>query len=168
MDASGSMATKMERARETATTLVAGLKPGIDEVGAVRLRHDPSGSAAVFEDVRGTDGAWNATQGYGATSLWDAIAATAQQISDRQRRRALVVITDGVDSASTHEAVGVSAIASALDVPVYMLVITFALEEDGIEAPHSRAAGRSCGVDGRRFAGRSRRASCGGSDPQDS
>ena len=32
MDASGSMASKMARARETANALVAGLKPGADEV----------------------------------------------------------------------------------------------------------------------------------------
>ena len=32
MDASGSMSTKMARARETATALVAGLKPGTDEI----------------------------------------------------------------------------------------------------------------------------------------
>ena len=41
----------------------------------------------------------------------------------RQRRRALVVITDGVDSASTMKPSEVSAIASSLDVPVYILVI---------------------------------------------
>ena len=79
--------------------------------------------------------AWAATKAYGATSLWDAIAETAQRISDRQRRRALVVITDGVDSASTMKPADVSAIASSLDVPVYILVIGFALDEAVREAP---------------------------------
>ncbi len=77
----------------------------------------------------------NATKAYGATSLWDAIADTAQHISDRQRRRALVVITDGVDSASRMKPSDVSAIASELDVPVYILVISFTLEEDQREPP---------------------------------
>ncbi len=75
-----------------------------------------------------TGGAWSDTKAYGATSLWDAIAETAQRISHRQRRRALVVITDGVDSASRMKPADVSAIASSLDVPVYILVITFALD----------------------------------------
>jgi Mg-chelatase subunit ChlD len=67
--------------------------------------------------------------------LWDAIAETAQRISDRQRRRALVVITDGVDSASTMKPADVSAIASSLDVPVYILVIGFSLDDAARDAP---------------------------------
>ena len=125
MDASGSMATKMARARETADALVAGLKPGADEVAHVCVRHGAEGSAAVLVDLHPRPTAvWNATKAYGATSLWDAIAETSQKISDRQRRRALVVITDGVDSASRIKPSDVSAIASSLDVPVYVLVIT--------------------------------------------
>ena len=98
-----------------------------------------------------TDTVWNSTKAYGATSLWDAIAETSQKISDRQRRRALVVITDGVDSASTLKPSDVSAIASSLDVPVYMLVITFALDDTDVrEAPIRGTDGRLRGMDGRR------------------
>ncbi len=82
-----------------------------------------------------SDRAWDGTRAFGATSLWDAIAETAQKISDRQRRRALVVITDGVDSASTLKPADVSAIASSLDVPVYILVITFDDDDDGMAGP---------------------------------
>lgn len=135
MDASGSMSTKMARARETATTLVAGLKPGTDEVALFSFD-------TVLQVVRpfstaftASTGVWDATTAFGATSLWDAIAETAQKISDRQRRRALVVITDGVDSASTLKPSEVSAIASSLDVPVYVLVISFGLEDDVQEVP---------------------------------
>ena len=78
------------------------------------------------------------TKAYGATSLWDAIANTAQHMSDRQQRRALIVITDGVDSASKMKPSDVSAIASELDVPVYILVITFGLEDDQRETPDIR------------------------------
>jgi Ca-activated chloride channel family protein len=130
MDASGSMATKMARARETATALVAGLKPGTDEVAMYSFDtalHEVRPFSSAFTAV---DAPWNATKAYGATSLWDAIAETAQKISDRQRRRALVVITDGVDSASTMKPAEVSAIASSLDVPVYVLVIKFDPEDD--------------------------------------
>ena len=128
MDASGSMAAKMARARETANALVAGLKPGADEV-AFYAFDTTLQEVRPFSTTFTTDNVWAATKAYGATSLWDAIAETAQKISDRQRRRALVVITDGVDSASTMKPSEVSAIASSLDVPVYILVIRFSLDE---------------------------------------
>jgi Ca-activated chloride channel family protein len=133
MDASGSMATKMDRARETAQALVAGLQQGVDEVAFYSFDTDLREVRPFSTDLT-TGGAWNATHAYGATSLWDAIADTAQHISDRQRRRVLVVITDGVDSASKLKPSDVSAIASSLDVPVYILVIAFSLEGDPRES----------------------------------
>jgi Ca-activated chloride channel family protein len=130
MDASGSMATKLERARDTARTLVAGLKPGIDEVAYYTFDTALEQVRPFSKSFSITDVPLDGTKAFGATSLWDAIAATAQRMSDRQQRRALVVITDGVDSASKLKPAAVSAIASELDVPVYVLVITFSLEED--------------------------------------
>jgi VWFA-related protein len=134
MDASGSMATKAARAREAAGVLVAGLKPGADEVAYFSF--DTSlNEVRPFSTDLATSGAWDKTSPFGATSLWDAIAETAQRISDRQRRRALVVITDGVDSASRMKPSTVSAIASELDVPVYILVVTFDQEDGSDEQP---------------------------------
>ncbi len=134
MDASGSMATKMARARETASTFVAGLKPGSDEVALYAFDTSLVEVSPFTTRFDPNDDAWGGTKAYGATSLWDAIAETAQKISDRQRRRALVVITDGVDSASKMNPAEVSAIASSLDVPVYVLVITH-VPDDGNVVP---------------------------------
>ena len=100
--------------------LVAGLQPGTDEVAFYSFDTSLHEVREFSTTFAATEGAWHATKAYGATSLWDAIAETAQKISDRQRRRALVVITDGVDSASTLKPSDVSAIASSLDVPVYI------------------------------------------------
>ncbi len=130
MDTSGSMATKMARARATAQLLVGGLKPGIDEVAFFAFDTTLQEVRPFSKAFSNVDDAWRATKAYGATSLWDAVATTAQKIASRQQRRALIVITDGVDSASTLTPSEVSTIASGLDVPVYMLVITFALEND--------------------------------------
>jgi Ca-activated chloride channel family protein len=134
MDASGSMASKLARARETANALIAGLTPGADEV-AFYTFDTTLQEVRPFSTTFSVNDTWTAARAYGATSLWDAIAETAQRISDRQRRRALVVITDGVDSASTMKPAEVSAIASSLDVPVYILVIGFMLDETAREAP---------------------------------
>ncbi len=130
MDASGSMASKLSRAREMANALVAGLKPGTDEVAFYAFDTALHEVRAFSTAFAASEGDWHATKAYGATSLWDAIAETAQKISDRQRRRALVVITDGVDSASTLKPSDVSAIASSLDVPVYIVVVGFPAADD--------------------------------------
>jgi len=135
MDASGSMASKLDRARETADMLIAGLKPGADEVAMYAFDTRLQEVRPFSSTFASRDGVWNETKPFGATSLWDAVAETAQKISDRQRRRVMVVVTDGVDSASKMKPADVSAIASELDVPVYVLVITHLLEEDGDPLP---------------------------------
>jgi Ca-activated chloride channel family protein len=135
MDVSGSMAHKLSRARGTANALVAGLQPGTDEMAFYSFDTVLREVRSFSTTFNATEGAWHGTRAYGATSLWDAIAETAQKISDRQRRRALVVITDGVDSASTLKPSDVSAIASSLDVPVYILVISFAADGGAYEGP---------------------------------
>jgi VWFA-related protein len=131
MDISGSMATKMALARETADTFLAGLKPGADEVAMYAFDTSLQEVRPFSTSFGAKDGAFKSTRAFGATSLWDAVAETARKISDRQRRRAMVVITDGVDSASTLKPADVSAIASELDVPVYIVVIRHFSEEDG-------------------------------------
>jgi Ca-activated chloride channel family protein len=134
MDSSGSMATKMERARSTAEIFIGGLQPGLDEVALFAFDTELSEIRGFSKDLAATEGAWSTTRAFGATSLWDAIAATAQQIAHRQRRRALLVITDGVDSFSRLKPDEVSAIASSVDVPVYVIVIGF-LQDDGSGDP---------------------------------
>ena len=129
MDASGSMSTKMAQARETAQLLVAGLKPGVDEVAFYSFDTALQEIRPFSKTFGASDNAWESTSAFGATSLWDAVATTAQKIASRQQRRALIVITDGVDSASKLKPSDVSGIASSLDVPVYMLVVSFALED---------------------------------------
>ena len=133
MDASGSMATKLERARETSRNLLAGLQPGVDEAALFSFDTEMKELRAFSTSFSAADGAWASTRAFGATSLWDAIADTSNRIASRQRRRALVVITDGVDSASRLKPSEVSAIASAVDVPVYIVVISLFSEEDARE-----------------------------------
>jgi Ca-activated chloride channel family protein len=123
LDASGSMATKLERARDMSRKLLAGLQPGVDEAALFSFDTELQELRAFSTDLASADQAWASTRAYGATSLWDAIAATSKRIASRQRRRALVVMTDGVDSASQMKPAEVSAIASSLDVPVYIVVI---------------------------------------------
>ena len=130
VDASGSMATKLERARETARYLIGGLQPGLDEAALYSFDTALRELRPFSTKLDVNDDAWALTRAYGATSLWDVIAESSKRVAARQRRRALIVVTDGVDTASQLKPSEVSAIASSLDVPVYILVITFSLEDE--------------------------------------
>jgi Ca-activated chloride channel family protein len=130
LDVSGSMATKLERAREVSRSLMAGLQPGIDEAGLFSFDTELKELRPFSTSFGSVDEAWASTRAFGATSLWDAIAETAGRMATRQRRRALIVITDGVDSASRLKPAAVSAAASSLDVPVYMVVISASMEDE--------------------------------------
>jgi Ca-activated chloride channel family protein len=130
MDVSGSMATKLERAKETAHLLVSGLQPGVDESALYSFDTGLKELRPFSKNHENSSAAFGAARAFGATSLWDAIAHTAGKVAERQQRRALVVITDGVDSASRLKPSEVSAIASSLDVPVYIVVIGFMYDDD--------------------------------------
>jgi VWFA-related protein len=68
---------------------------------------------------------------FGQTSLFDAIAETAKAVADSvgggtgrvPQRSAIVVLTDGIDTKSRLTAPEVSAIASSIDVPVYVIAV---------------------------------------------
>ncbi len=130
LDVSGSMATKLERAREAVRQIVAGLQPGVDEAAIFSFDTELKQLRPFSTRINASEETWANTRAFGATSLWDAIATTASRVAERERRRALVVVTDGIDSASRLTPPEVSAKASALDVPVYFVVMTPLVEED--------------------------------------
>lgn len=73
---------------------------------------------------------------YGTTSLYDAVAGTARAVAGEARgagrqRRAVVVLTDGVDTGSRLTPEDVSGIASVIDVPVYILAVMSEIDEKG-------------------------------------
>jgi Ca-activated chloride channel family protein len=77
---------------------------------------------------------------FGATSLHDAIAKTAERAGAREgRRRAVIVFTDGDDNASRMTPSEVSAIASAIDVPVYIVGVVSPLDDPASETATTSA-----------------------------
>src|SRR4026207_2384150 len=63
-------------------------------------------------------------EAFGSTSTYDAIAGAAAAVANRtQNRRAVVVITDGADNASSYSPEEVAWIASTIDVPVYIFAV---------------------------------------------
>jgi Mg-chelatase subunit ChlD len=81
---------------------------------------------------------------WGKTSLYDAVAESAQAVARRSNRhRALLVITDGVDTGSKMSAPQVSGIASSIDVPVYLLRVVNPLDHPGGELEVIETDGRT-------------------------
>ena len=102
---------------------------------AVHVRSRSAAGDAVHERSRPkVRSAMNAMTAIGSTSLYDAIGDTAKKLGDRPSpRRAVVVITDGVDTSSTMKPSDVSGIASAIDVPVYVVAVVSPLDHPGEE-----------------------------------
>ena len=73
---------------------------------------------------------------FGQTSLYDAIAEASGFVADRSRgagrlphRSALVVLTDGIDTRSRTTTEQVTAIASRIDVPVYIVAVMSPIDD---------------------------------------
>lgn len=141
LDVSGSMSVggKIEQARATAGMVLARLAPGVDEhtVFAFDTRfRELLPFSTERRDVMESAGAITP---FGATSLYDAIAEAARRLATRPTvHRAVVVVTDGIDTHSSLTGPEVSGIATAIDVPVYVLAIVSPL--DLPDAPTATAA----------------------------
>lgn len=138
LDVSGSMDVSHRRAaaRDAAHHVLSWLRDGKDEAALfafdTRLRELRAFTTNVTEITRAFD---DGLRPFGATSLRDAIAATSRRLVQRGRlRRAVVVLTDGVDTASRLSADEVASIASAVDVPVYIVAVVTPLDHPGADS----------------------------------
>jgi VWFA-related protein len=141
-DVSGSMESRLVDAREAATEMLGWLEDDRDEVSIYTFDTRLDEVAPFRSGVQALPPSLASVKPFGATSLHDAIAETAKRSATREgRRRAVVVFTDGSDNASAHTAEQVSAIASAIDVPVYIVGIVPLI--DNPNADESLVSGRS-------------------------
>lgn len=134
VDFSGSMdvAAKRAAAQESAWHLLSWLTAGYDEVSLYafdrqlqELQAPSLAPGSVLERLE-------ALKPFGETSLFDAIAETGRIVADAEGgRRVVVALTDGADNASRLTPEEVSAIASSVDVPVYIIVVVSPLERAG-------------------------------------
>jgi VWFA-related protein len=130
-DVSGSMdiASRALAARFAAHHVLSWLEHGRDEAALFAFDSRLHEVAPFTVDTRALQGALGEVDPFGATSLHDAIADTAKRISVRaNRRRAIVVLTDGEDTASRMTPAQVSGIASAIDVPVYVMAVVLPID----------------------------------------
>jgi VWFA-related protein len=136
LDISGSMAVggNMRRAREAVAVATGQLREEGDEAGLFTFDSVLQEVVPFTSELDRVRRLTLVGTPWGKTSLFDAIATTARSVAERRNRhRAVLVITDGVDTGSRLTAPQVSAIASAIDVPVYLLTVANPVDHPGEE-----------------------------------
>jgi Ca-activated chloride channel family protein len=129
VDVSGSMQDRLGLARTAATHVIAGLNRANDEAGVFTFDSRLDEVHPFTLGLRELPDRLTSITPFGATSLYDAIAQTAERLTMRGRlRRAVVVFTDGIDTSSTMTPAQVSGLASSIDVPVYVICIVPAID----------------------------------------
>ena len=133
VDVSGSMkiGPKLAFARSVLDQMTVELTDGRDEAGlftfdtALHVQQPftthPGSIGPHFDEV----------EPFGTTSLYDAVAETARIVARRSSlRRAVIVLTDGIDTSSELTPAEVSGLASSIDVPVYIVVTVPPIDAD--------------------------------------
>jgi VWFA-related protein len=149
LDISGSMGVggNMDRARDAVRTILAHLQSRGDEAALYTFDSKLQEVVSFTTDLDRIRALSLAGRPWGMTSLYDAIAATAKSAANRENRhRAVLVITDGVDTGSHMRPSEVSGIASAIDVPVYLLTVVNPVDHPGGEFSVVEAAGEHSDV----------------------
>jgi VWFA-related protein len=135
LDISGSMAVagNIERARQAIDIALSHMRYG-DEAALYTFDSRLEEVVPFTTDLERVRKVSLAGTPFGMTSLFDAIGETAHKAAERaNRHRALLVVTDGVDTRSRKTAPEVSGIASSIDVPVYLLTVVSPLDHPGGE-----------------------------------
>ena len=142
VDASGSMRVgrKAVDARQAARHLLGALV-GKDEAALFSFDTQLDRVTAFTSDIPSIDSAFERLNTpYGQTSLYDAVHDAAKVVTAHGRgegrlpqRAALVVITDGIDTRSRLTSAEVSAAASAIDVPVYVISVMAPIDDPRVD-----------------------------------
>jgi Ca-activated chloride channel family protein len=133
LDISGSMAVggNMDRAREAVAVATMSLRAD-DEAALFTFDSQLQEVVGFTKDLERIRQVSLKGAPWGKTSLYDSIAETATAVTARtNKHRALLVISDGVDTGSKRTAPEVSGVASSIDVPVYLLTVVNPADHPG-------------------------------------
>jgi Ca-activated chloride channel family protein len=131
VDASGSMTggVKTTSVKMAVTQLLAGMQAE-DQVALAGFDHQYWGLVPFTTDRERILRAIGEIQPFGSTALHDALDHAARDLSTwSEGRRAVVVVTDGVDTASQLRPDEVLARSQALDVPIYAVSVVSPVDD---------------------------------------
>lgn len=118
LDSSGSMARRIQFLQEAAITLLRKLEPG-DRALVVQFNESVKASSEFTGDIDRLEQFVDALQGWGGTSLYDAVHYGLNRLRDEPGRKALVVFSDGADTTSSLQEREVVDYARAVEATVY-------------------------------------------------
>ena len=131
VDASGSMSTTPRTSSPimAARQLLYALDP-TDQIALAGFDHHYFGVVPFTTDHAQILRGFSEVQPFGATALHDALDHAASDLASHgEGRRAVVVMTDGIDNASSQKADDVLARSRALDVPIYAISVVSPLDD---------------------------------------
>lgn len=131
LDTSGSMhiSGKWNAAREAVTKLASELENGRDHIALFAFDNELHVVQPFTTSPDAVVKALDRARPWGSTAMFDAVSETGKRLAEEGgMRRAIVVVTDGLDNRSRLDATDVSATASAIDVPVYSFVVSSPLD----------------------------------------
>jgi VWFA-related protein len=123
VDSSGSMVVgaKPERTRLAADFLIARMRTA-DAATVFSFDSEIRRLTPYTGNSEALRSAVSSVVPFGTTCLFDAIVGTARTVQeDSPRARAVVLLTDGIDTASLHSAEDAATAAARLDLPIYVL-----------------------------------------------
>ena len=132
VDASGSMGKeRVASARQAAMQLLLALSPE-DQVAVAGFDSRYWGIVAFTRDRQAVRRGLDSITPFGSTALHDALDKAARDLASHgEGRRAVVVLTDGIDTSSQKTADEVIARSRALDVPLYAVSVVSPLDDPG-------------------------------------
>jgi len=125
VDSSGSMVLgeKRQRSRLATEFLIAGFRR-TDAASVFSFDSRVRRLTPFTSDPDELRAAVTSVEPYGVTSIYDAIVGTMQTVmNDGPRARALLLLTDGIDTASVLTPGDAASAAAALDMPLYVLSV---------------------------------------------
>jgi VWFA-related protein len=132
VDMSGSMriGSKVAMARQAYDSILSHLRTGQDEVALFTFDASLHERRDFTRDLATLTGALSDFEPFGTTSLYDATAASARRLAARSAtHKAIIVLTDGIDTSSAMTAREVSGVASSIDVPVFVVATVPSLDQ---------------------------------------
>jgi len=133
VDASGSMSEeqKVANARWAAARILEALSPE-DQVAVAGFDSRYWGVVAFTRDREAVRKGIESITPFGSTALHDALDKGARDIASHgEGRRAVVILTDGIDTSSQRTPDEVIARSRALDVPIYAVSVVSPLDDPG-------------------------------------
>jgi VWFA-related protein len=143
VDMSGSMrlGPKMPMAGQALDGVLSQLRYGEDEVALFTFDSALHEREAFTRNLSVLQGALSEFEPFGTTSLYDAMAETAGRVAARSAtHKAVIVLTDGVDTSSALTPSAVSALASSIDVPVYVVATVPSVDQRAMIQSADRGA----------------------------